>query len=147
MKKSKVLYASILALLVVFASAMVIAFAVLSGREGDDPEKVMVFYNLAVWVCYALLLAALVMVVTFPVLRIVQNYKTYAKTLMGIAVVVGIYFISYAFSPATTGEFYTSHNVGPYTSRFINAGLITTYITMIATIVIFIYSEISGRVK
>lgn len=147
MKKSGVLYVALLALVVVFASALVIAFALLSGREGEDPESSLKLYDAAVSVAYALLLAALVMVITFPVLRIVRNFKIYAKTLVGMFVVAGIFFLTYALSPDSTGEFYTDHGIGPRMSRFINAGLITTYITMIATIVIFLYSEISSRLK
>lgn len=147
MKKSKVVYTAVLALLIAIATAMVVIFAVMSGSEGENPDTAMKYYDLAAGFTYALLIVTGILMVTFPILRIVQNFKTYLKTLTGIVIVALVFLLAYLLSPAVTGEFYTSHEIGPYLSRFINAGLITTYVVMVAGIAVLVYTEISERIK
>lgn len=147
MKKAKYIWAASLALLVFFASAMAVAFAMMSAGDSGDPETAFTLYDLAAGIAYALLLLAFCMVVAFPVFRIVSSYRSYLKTLLGLAGVAGVFFLCYLLSPDMTGGFYTDHGISPRVGRLINAGLITTYITLITTLIVFIFGEIIARTK
>ncbi len=147
MKHTKVAFVAILTVLVILASAVVVAFAIISAGEGENPGTTLSLYNIAAGIAYALLLAAFVMVVAFPVLRIVSSYKTYVKTLAGAIFVAGIFLLSYVLSPEFSGGFYAEHEVGSRAARLVNASLITTYLALLVTVVAFIYGEISSRLK
>ncbi len=147
MRTPKLLYSSILGLIVLLATAVIIAFAVLANNQSDDTGTSMLLFDIGVYIAYALLLAAFVLALVFPLIKIITHLKASARTLISVGAVLLVFLISFLFSPANTGEFYDTHGVGPQLARMINAGLITTYISLIATIAVFIFAEISSSRK
>jgi hypothetical protein len=147
MKAPRLLFTSLLALLVLCGTAVIIAFAVISSSDAENPGTSMVLFDIGVFIAYALLLAAFVLAVVFPVVKLVKDFKSSVRALIGIGAVLLVFGISFLFSAAATGDFYTTHQIGPQMARMINAGLITTYVCIIGSIVVFVYAEISRSIK
>lgn len=99
--------------------------------------------NIGLYVAYFALFVAVAALIFFPIATLVKgNFKNAKATLVGIGVLAVIVILSYIISPADQGAFYTKMNISPGTSKLIGAGLLTTYITFAAFVLITLYTLI-----
>lgn len=95
-----------------------------------------------------LIIAALVI---FGVIQIASNFKSSAKSLIGVAVLVGIFLISYATASAEpigmVADAAKKMSVSDNTVKLIGAGLNTVVILSVVTIVALVASEIRNFFK
>lgn len=98
-----------------------------------------------------LLLVAVVALLAFGVFQTANNFKSSAKSLIGVAILVAIFLISYATASAeSTGmvaEAAKKMNVSDNTIKLIGAGLNTVVILSVVTFVALIASEVRNFFK
>ncbi len=106
------------------------------------------FINIGLYVAYFALFIAIAALVIFPVVSMLKgNIKNAKGTLIGVAVLAAVILFAYIISPADQGLFYTKMNISAGLSKLIGAGLLTTYITLSALILITVYSSVSKWFK
>ncbi|HSV76299.1 MAG TPA: hypothetical protein VLH37_04625 [Bacteroidales bacterium] len=100
--------------------------------------------SIGLYVTYFLVVLAVVSTVLFGVTQIVRNFKKAKGALVGMIVLVVIVVIAFAIS---TGEPYPAFGVGPNASRWIGAGITTTFILAGLGLVAAVYTEVSKMFK
>lgn len=99
--------------------------------------------NIGMFIAYALVLFAVLGLVFFAIRAIVKDGLASSKgTLLGIAALAVVFVVSYFLSTPDQGPLYEKLGVGPGTSKFIGAGLITTYVVFFGFIIITIYTSV-----
>lgn len=93
------------------------------------------------FISYALIVLCALAAVIIPLIQSIDDPKTLAKSGIGLAILVVVFFISYAFSsPDAAGA-------TERTSKLAGAGIISTYIFFFAAIIGIVYTEISKIIK
>ncbi|HSV88824.1 MAG TPA: hypothetical protein VLH61_09300 [Bacteroidales bacterium] len=100
--------------------------------------------SIGLYVTYFLVVLAVVSTVVFGLMQIVRNFKKAKGALVGMAVLIVIIIISLALS---TGEPYPAFNIGENASRWIGAGITSTFILAGLGLIAGIYTEISKMFK
>ncbi len=100
--------------------------------------------DVALYITYLLVIAAIVLVLGFAVWFLTKNIKKSKTTLIGALGLIAIFLVAYFISP---GEAYEKFQVSEGLSKVIGGSLITLYIMFIGTIVIAIYTEIAKLFK
>ncbi|MBK6966282.1 MAG: hypothetical protein IPH20_20750 [Bacteroidales bacterium] len=100
------------------------------------------FINIGFFVTYILLLLAIVASLAFPLIQTFGNLKAAKGALLGIGLVLVIFFISYMVSPAETGPFYERFGVSPSLSKLIGGGLVATYLFFFAAAASILYASV-----
>ena len=100
--------------------------------------------NVGIYVTYALIIIAAFTAVVFPIFFFVKDLKKAKGTLIGLAVLLIVVLISYAIA---TGNAYEEHNVGSTVSRWVGAGIISTFVLAGLGVVAAVYTEVSKLLK
>jgi len=95
--------------------------------------------NIGLFVTYVLVALAVVSTLFFGLLQIVRNFGKAKGALIGMVVLVAIVLISFALS---TGEPYPDFQVGALASRWIGAGITTTFILVVLASAAAVFTEI-----
>lgn len=103
--------------------------------------------NIGFIIMYALMIAAVIGVIVFPLIQMLSDLKSAKGTLVGIGAILVVFLISYAISTPEVGAFYDKYNVSPNFSKVIGGGLIATYIMFAGVIVSILWSQISSWLK
>ncbi|MDR4987826.1 MAG: hypothetical protein RG741_03175 [Bacteroidales bacterium] len=93
--------------------------------------------NIGMYVTYILLGIAALTAIIFPIIQMFWNFRKSFPALIGIAILVIIVLISYAFS---TSEVY--ENAGPAVSQWVSAGITTTMILVGLGVISAIFTEV-----
>jgi heme A synthase len=100
--------------------------------------------DIALYLTYILVLAAIILVLVFAVTFLVKNFRKSKTTLFGALGLFGVFIISYLIS---SSEVYEKYQIGAGLSKVIGGALISLYIIFAFTILIAIYGEISKFFK
>jgi|GEM_PF-2729949 uncharacterized membrane protein YozB (DUF420 family) len=100
--------------------------------------------DVALYLTYFLVIAAVVLVLGFAVWFLTKNIKKSKNTIIGALGLVAIFLIAYFIS---SGEVYEKFQIGEGLSKTIGGALITLYIMFFGTIIIAIYTEIAKLFK
>ncbi len=103
--------------------------------------------NIGIYLTYVLLIVAIIALVVFPIFQMVTNFAKAKNGLISLAVLLGIFAITYFISPADQGAFYEKFAIGPVTSKLIGAGIFTSYLIMASIVFAAIYTEVAKWFK
>lgn len=103
--------------------------------------------NIGFIILYALMIAAVIGVIVFPLIQMLSDLKSAKGALIGIGAILVVFLISYAISTPEVGAVYDKYNVSPNFSKVIGGGLIATYIMFAGVIVSILWSQISSWLK
>ena len=96
------------------------------------------FIDIGLYAGYLLVVVCALAAVLIPLIYSLDNPRSLIKSGIGVAGVLVIFLISYAIADDTAVADATAS-----TSRWVGAGLITTYIAFFGAIVGIVYTEIS----
>ncbi|KAF0196454.1 MAG: hypothetical protein FD166_2409 [Bacteroidetes bacterium] len=99
--------------------------------------------NLGIIISYILLFVSILTALVFPLMQTISNFKAAKGGLIGVGVVLVIFIVSYAVSPADTGVFYDRFGISPTLSKLIGGGLVATYLFFIAAAISIIYASMT----
>lgn len=100
--------------------------------------------NIGIYVTYFLIAVAVILTVFFSIFHIVQNLGKAKGALLGILFLVVIFVIAYFLS---TSEVYPKFNIGPTASKWIGAGILSTFILIGLALVTVVYAEVAKLFK
>jgi len=103
--------------------------------------------NLGIILTYILIIASVAGAIIFPIIHTLGDLKSAKGGLIGIAVILVIFLISFAVSPAESGPFFDKFGISPTFSKIIGGGLISTYIFGLGAILSILYSQVSKWIK
>jgi hypothetical protein len=104
--------------------------------------------DIGIILAYVMLFVAFTSLLIFPVISLVKgNVKNPRGTLIGVGILVIVLIIAYIISPAEQGAFYTKMHVSAQTSKWVGAGLLSTYIIAAGFIVITLYTVVARWFK
>lgn len=103
--------------------------------------------NIGMYLTYVLLVIAIIALVVFPIWQMVTNFAKAKGGLVSLAILLGIFAVTYFLSPADQGAFYAKFAIGPVTSKLIGAGIFTTYLIMASIVFAAIYTEVAKWFK
>jgi len=103
--------------------------------------------NIGLYLSYILLAITILSIIIIPVYFTIINFRKAKQGLVGFGVLVIIMILAYLVSPADQGLFYSTHEIGPSTSKIIGGGLFTTYFAFIAIILVVVYAEVGKLLK
>ncbi|HAG16617.1 MAG TPA: hypothetical protein DCG69_08860 [Bacteroidales bacterium] len=100
------------------------------------------------WVAYIAFFLAVVLAILFPIIQIIGNPKAAIRTLLGVVVLVILWFVAYALSDNTfsASELETMGTTADI-SKIVGAGLIYTYFVFAMAIVAVFYANIASIFK
>ena len=100
------------------------------------------------WVAYIAFGMSALFAILFPIIQTISNPKDAVRSLIGLVVIVALWFVAYAladnaFTPAQLEKMETTVE----TSRMVGAGLIYTYFIFVLAVLAIIYASISNLFK
>jgi hypothetical protein len=100
------------------------------------------------WVAYIAFFLAVVLAILFPIIQIIGNPKAAIRTLLGVVVLVILWFVAYALSDNTfsASELETMGTTADI-SKIVGAGLIYTYFVFAMAILAVFYANIASIFK
>lgn len=109
-------------------------------------------FNFGIQASIALILiAAFLVFVVFAIAGLVRDFKGSLKVLLGIGIILLIFFIFYSISqPEAAGkikELVDERGMSDSVSKFISAGIKTTGTLLGLTVVIWVFSELRNALK
>ena len=125
-------------LIVIAAIYQIVVFT-----QGDSPsDSVLNGYFTLAYIAFGL---SLVFAIVFPVIQIFADPKAAIRSLIGVGILVALWFVAYAlsdnsFTPMELEKMKTTANI----SVMVGAGLIYTYFIFAIAIVAIIYASISS---
>ena len=128
-------------LIVIAAIYQIVVFT-----QGDSPsDSVLNGYFTLAYIAFGL---SLVFAIVFPVIQIFADPKAAIRSLIGVGILVALWFVAYAlsdnsFTPMELEKMKTTANI----SVMVGAGLIYTYFIFAIAIVAIIYASISSLFK
>ncbi|UXE67106.1 MAG: hypothetical protein KA713_00435 [Chryseotalea sp. WA131a] len=99
------------------------------------------------YLMYGLMVVALIASVGMPIYYAIKHPAELIKSLVGIAVLVILFGVSYAFSGSEVSIKAASMGITPQSSKLIGAGMIMFYITMLVATVLIVFSMIRDVIK
>lgn len=103
--------------------------------------------NIGIYLTYILIAVAVAGAILFPIVQTFGNLKKAKGGLIGVGIILIIFLISYAVSPAESGAFYDKFAISPTGSKVIGAGLVSTYIMAVGVLLSILYSETTKWLK
>lgn len=100
--------------------------------------------NIGIYVTYFLVAVAVLTTVLFSIFHMVQNLGKAKGALVGVLILAVIVIISYFLS---TNEVYPKFNVGPIASKWVGAGILTTFVLIGLALLSAIYVEVTKLFK
>ncbi len=100
--------------------------------------------NIGIFITYGLVGIAVLLVVGFSILFLIQNFKKARGALLGVFVLAAIVLLSYFLSSA---EPYEAHNVGSTVSQWVGAGITSTMILIVLGLVAAVFTEIYKLIR
>ncbi len=104
-------------------------------------------FDIFLYLGYTLVIIAAVAALLLPLISAIGNPQSLVKTGIGIAIVVVLYFISYALSGSEVTAEYSKFNVGPELSKIVGGTLIMAYLLGGFAIVGIIFTEFNKIFK
>ncbi len=138
-------------LIVITAILAISLIANLSDNEADPAMNSWLSTNL-VWT-YIMLALSIFLLVAFAVYQMVTNFKEAKNGLMSMLLGVGVFVVAYIMAsdamPTFLGaqKFIDDETITPSVMKWIDTGLIGTYIVLGASIVSIIYASVSRLFK
>ncbi|WP_020533874.1 hypothetical protein [Flexithrix dorotheae] len=96
---------------------------------------------------YILVILAAIVAVVMPIIKSVQDPKSIIGSLVGIAVLVVVYFIGYALAGDEVTPKYMEFDVDSGMSKLIGGALTMFYIMLVVAFLGIIYTEVSKLFK
>lgn len=103
--------------------------------------------NIGIYLTYILLAVTVAGAIIFPIIHTLGDLKKAKNGLIGVALILVVFLISYAVSPVETGPFYEKFGISPSFSKVIGGGLLATYFFAFAALASIIYSQVSKWIK
>ena len=103
--------------------------------------------DIGLYVGYGLFLVAVLAAVVLPLINALKSPKDLAKSGMGLAALLVVFFISFGLAGSEVTAKYTAQGIGESSSKLIGAGLTMFYIVFIAALVGIVFSEINKALK
>ena len=105
--------------------------------------------DVGMWTCFALLGLALLGLVGFAIMQIVDNPQRSLTALIGVVGLVAIFFLAYVLSSSTDLSPIVYEKTGTPESwgRWVGAGLFTTYFLFGATVLSLVAVEVMRPFK
>ncbi len=105
--------------------------------------------NIAIIITYILLGFAVLSALIMPLIYFVKNFDIdKAKSaFIRIGVLIIVLVFSFLVSSGETGPVHEQFGVSSLHSKFIGAAIITTYLLVIGSVVVAIYSEIANKIR
>ena len=100
--------------------------------------------NIGIYVTYFLVAVAVITTVLFSIFHIFQNLGKAKGALIGVLILAAIVVIAYFLS---TNEVYPKFDIGPTASKWIGAGILSTFILAGLALLTAIYNEVSKLFK
>lgn len=100
--------------------------------------------NIGIYVTYFLVAVAVITTVLFSIFHMVQNLGKAKGALIGVLFLAVIVVIAYFLS---SNEVYPKFNIGPVASKWVGAGILTTFILVGIALVTAVYTEVSKLFK
>ena len=117
----------------------------------SNPEATFNFFNPAITIVILLVILAMLAWLIFAILRLVSDPKGSIKFFISFGAILLIVFILYSISEnETTGkihELLQKNNIGEGTSKLISAGLKTTVLLAVLSVVAMVGMEIRNAFK
>ena len=102
----------------------------------------------AIILTYIMIGVSVAIIVGFAAVKVATNFKQSQNTIIGMVLMLLIFFVSYsASSGADYLQYKAEMGITETTSKLVNAGLITFLITAGIAIVSILYAEISKAIK
>ena len=98
--------------------------------------------NIALYLGYFLVAVAVVVVIVLPLIKALDQPKTLVRAGIGLAVILGLFFISYAISGGEASE-----DASAGISKMVGGLLTMMYILVFVAIVTIVYNEVSKFLK
>jgi hypothetical protein len=102
--------------------------------------------DVGLYIFYALLAIAVLAAIVFPVINAIKTPGALLKSLIGVGALLVLFGLAYALSSSEVST-KDAALVTPTAARLIGAGLIMFYITLILSILVVVYSEITKALK
>lgn len=103
--------------------------------------------DFGLYVMYILTVVAVLCATAFPLIYMIKNFQEAKKTLLGVAVLVGIFLLSFAIASGEVLPAWEKFNISTTESKLIGGGLISLYIMIAISIVMLVYSEVTDLIK
>ena len=97
--------------------------------------------DIGIYAAYILIVLCALSAIIIPLIQSLDDPKSLAKSGMGIAGLIIIFFIGYALADENAVGTTSS------TSKYVGAGLITTYVFFFGAIIGIVYTEFSKILK
>lgn len=102
----------------------------------------------AIVLTYIMIIISVAVIIGFAAVKVATNFKQSQNTIIGVVLMLLIFFISYsASSGADYVQYKAEMGITENTSKLVNAGLVTFLITAGIAIVSILYAEISKAIK
>lgn len=126
-------------LLSICAIMAIIFYVELNGNTDSFTSTIMYW-------CYILLVIGIVLAIVFPIIQMAKNPKKAKNALIGIALLVIVFAISYAIADAKVLPSYAKM-ASPSVAKWVSGGIICFYIMAVLSIAAVIYAEVSKLFK
>lgn len=120
-------------------SVLVLILAFFS--KGDSGIDLMLYWT------YVLLGLTILAALLFPLINIVTNPKGAIRSLIGLVIIAAVLVVSYAVSSDTPIITPVATFDNPFTLKFTDMGLYTTYIALGAALLAVLFGEIRAMFK
>ncbi len=102
----------------------------------------------AIVLTYIMIIISVAVIIGFAAVKVATNFKQSQNTIIGVVLMLLIFFISYsASSGADYIQYKAEMGITETKSKLVNAGLVTFLITAGIAIVSILYAEISKAIK
>ncbi|MFY0689435.1 MAG: hypothetical protein JXQ90_19850 [Cyclobacteriaceae bacterium] len=99
--------------------------------------------DIGIYSAYALIGLCAIAAIVMPLIQSLSDPKSLVKSGVGVVILVVIFFIGLAMADGTS----TNEEVTEATSKYVGAGIITTYACIFIAMFGIVYTEISKIVK
>lgn len=104
-------------------------------------------FDIFLYLGYTLVIIAAVAAIILPLINALGNPQSLLKSGLGILIIVGLYFLAYAFSGSEVTQEYSKYNVGPDLSKMVGGTLIMGYFLLGFAIVGIVFTEVNKIFK
>ncbi len=103
--------------------------------------------DIGLYILYTLLAIAVAAAVIFPILHAFREPKALMKSGIGIAIVVVVFGLCYAFADSKVTLKWAALGTTETSSKLIGAGLNMFFVALVGAVLALIYSEVSKAFK
>lgn len=103
--------------------------------------------NIAIILCYVVFLLAVGIVLAFSLYQIITNIKTSYKAILAVIAIVAVFLIGYLVASPELSKSAVAENLTPSDVKWIEAGVITTYVLLLGALLSIIITWFINKFK